>query len=502
MKLSLITVTLSLLPLASAVVAAEAPGRWQTLAKDLQSDVVAVRRAAARQLAQRTPREAVPALIQALDDAEPAVRSDVARALAAVKDSRATPALVRHLGDADPSVRCYAAYALGEIHDRQAAGALLAALEDPAWVVREQAAWALREIGDRTVATQLVDRIVGRQAAGRGPRDTTGPGPSPQQLRQILWILQRLERPAVLTQLKKHLQHPSAGARQRVVVALGALGTDDTWPDLVRVTLADAAPEVRLAAIRVLARAHQGGVIESLARVAERDHDPRVRQAAQHAVDQWAERSGLSAHWSFDEQPPHATIVRDVSGNGNDGRRMGGAAYVPGKLGLAVQCGPGAFVELGRPVAIPVGNRAFSVMAWVKTAAADGVVVARGGAFCGFSLYLKEGRPKFGIHCEQEGPSYIAAAPADQAVNDDQWTHLTGVVQRDQIQLYVNGQLAAEAATEGFLPGDCGQGMEIGFDAGNSPAELVTACQGLIDEVKVYESAVSPAEIALEMRRQ
>jgi hypothetical protein len=78
--------------------------------------------------------------------------------------------------------------------------------------------------------------------------------------------------------------------------------------------------------------------------------------------------------------------------------------------------------------------------------------------------------------------------------------HLAGVVHSDRIELFVNGKLAATAKTDGFLPGDPGQGMEIGFDVANSPAEITDAFQGVLDEVKVFQAALSAEEIAQQSR--
>ena len=104
----------------------------------------------------------------------------------------------------------------------------------------------------------------------------------------------------------------------------------------------------------------------------------------------------------------------------------------------------------------------------------------------------REGRAG-GIHRVQEGPSYIAAGEK-QVVGS--WAHLAGVVKSDRVELYVNGSLAATAKTGGYIPSECGQGMEIGFDVANSPAEITDNFEGLIDEVKVYHAALSEEEIA------
>jgi hypothetical protein len=50
-------------------------------------------------------------------------------------------------------------------------------------------------------------------------------------------------------------------------------------------------------------------------------------------------------------------------------------------------------------------NGYLTIMAWAKSDAPSGVVVARSGAFCGFSLYIMDGVAKFGIHRERDGPA-------------------------------------------------------------------------------------------------
>jgi len=37
--------------------------------------------------------------------------------------------------------------------------------------------------------------------------------------------------------------------------------------------------------------------------------------------------------------------------------------------------------------------------------------------------------------------------------------------------------------------------MEIGYDVSNSPAEIIDSFEGIIDEVKIYQTALSEEEI-------
>ena len=82
-----------------------------------------------------------------------------------------------------------------------------------------------------------------------------------------------------------------------------------------------------------------------------------------------------------------------------------------------------------------------------------------------------------------------------QPVTGD-WTHLAGVIDKDRVALFVNGKLVATGKSDGYLRGAGGQGMVIGFDVGNSAAEICDALEGVIDEVKVFGAALSEEEIA------
>jgi len=198
----------------------------------------------------------------------------------------------------------------------------------------------------------------------------------------------------------------------------------------------------------------------------------------------------LVAHWSFDDKS--STVAKDVSGKATDGQ-IKGCTVAEGKVGAALRFGKGKYIELGRTQKPSVAQTPFTIMAWIKPEAPTGVVVARGGAFCGYSLYIKDGFPKFGIRRSKEAPADIVAG-REKIGNG--WTHLAGVVANDRIELYVNGKLAASAKTGGLMTSNGGQGMEIGFDAGNSAVEITDAFEGVIDEVKQFDAALSAEEIA------
>ena len=449
-----------------------APSPVEEHVRDLRSSVPAVREHAAVALSRTGDPSAVPALIEALKDPDKNVRREAAKALGFLKDARAAAALSQALRDRDTNVRFYAAYALGEIRDATTAPALLQSLHDEAWSVRDQAAWALRDIGGPAITRQLVARLKQDGA------DVT----------PIVWILRHVGGDDVTAPLVAMLNDGDERTRLRAARVLGELPSKEAVEPLIA-TLKDTSPGVRLAAVQALLKMGDDRAEKPLKELVAREKDPSVRKAAEAAALRMSRRGDLVAHWSFDDRSTR--VAKDVTGRSVDGKVLG-CTPVKGKVGHALRFGKGKYIELGRPAGLLVGNRPLTVMAWVKSDAPSGVVVARGGAFCGFSLYIKDGVAKFGIHLVEDGPAYIAAGKT-QVVGS--WVHLAGVIRQDRIELFVNGKLAATAKTRGYLPGECGQGMEIGFDVGNSAAEITDPFQGIIDEVKVYHAALAERDI-------
>ncbi|MBN2450898.1 MAG: HEAT repeat domain-containing protein [Lentisphaeria bacterium] len=466
------------LALAAAVWAEPAVAVRQGLA-DLRSPVSLVRIQAARALGRLRAAEGVGPLCEALGDADAALRRESARSLGLIRSAAAVPHLVTALSDRDANVRFYAAYALGEIGDTRAVGALRPALSDPVWNVRDQAAWALREIAGPGQIADLVSLL---------ESDTA-------DLPHIRWLLAHAKPPeAVVGPLAKLASHPRSEVRLRAVETLVDLGGKAVVPPLIEV-LRDPELRLRRLAAHSLIAGRDERSLAPLRELAARESDAELKSVVGKAILTLSVHPSLQGYWSFDDRSTET--ARDVTGRGSNGE-IKGCTPVEGKSGSALRFENGAYIELDKPPALAMGQTPFTVMAWVNSEAPNGVVMARGGAFCGFSLYIMDGKPKFGIHLIQDGPAYIAAG-TDPVVG--RWVHLAGVMREDRIELLVDGSLAASAKTPGLIPGNAGQGMEIGFDVANSPAEICTAFQGIIDEVMFFGAALEPEDIRKQAER-
>jgi HEAT repeat protein len=136
-------------------------------------------------------------LTQLLGDADPELRAFAAEVMGKVAGPTEALALEAALKDEDIDVRARAADSLGKLRFRQSRPGLLEALEDPEWEVRAQAAKALGHIGDAEDAERIVQCLRDsewwvRQNAAAALREMEEAGEGP--LIEALWDQDRFAR--------------------------------------------------------------------------------------------------------------------------------------------------------------------------------------------------------------------------------------------------------------------------------------------------------------------
>ena len=120
-------------------------------------------------------------------------------------------------------------------------------------------------------------------------------------------------------------------------------------------------------------------------------------------------------------------------------------------------------------------NRSYSITANVellKGGAAQGVIVAAGGYFAGFSLYLQQGRPKFTYN--YFGSKYTtlegkeALVPGNASLRYDFAYDGGGLGKGGIGKLYVNDVLVAEGRFDATVPlgFTADETLDIGMDTG------------------------------------
>jgi hypothetical protein len=196
----------------------------------------------------------------------------------------------------------------------------------------------------------------------------------------------------------------------------------------------------------------------------------------------------LVAAFSFNEGSGAA--VGDSSGNGNVGTVQGAVWTTAGKYGGALSFNGSARVVVADSPSLRLSS-AMTLSAWVKPSSQATWwqdVVYKGDD----DYYLEGSSPSGGAPATggtfAGGPLYGTGAPPVGA-----WTHLAVTYDRTTLRLYVNGaQVASRARTKAMVTSS--HPLEIGGDG-----IYGQFFQGVIDEVRVYNRALSASEIQSDM---
>ena len=201
--------------------------------------------------------------------------------------------------------------------------------------------------------------------------------------------------------------------------------------------------------------------------------------------------SGLVAAYAFQEGT--GTATGDASGNGNGGS-IGSATWTSqGKFGNALTFnGTDARVTIPDAPSLRLTN-AMTLEAWVYpttvTSAWRDVVYKGDDNYYLSGTSAPSGRPAVGgIFAGSYGEAY---ATANLPLNT--WTHLAGTYDGGTLRLYVNGAEVASSAKSGALSTSSNP-LQIGGDA--LYGQYFT---GRIDEVRVYNTALSAAQVQTDM---
>jgi subtilisin family serine protease len=199
--------------------------------------------------------------------------------------------------------------------------------------------------------------------------------------------------------------------------------------------------------------------------------------------------TGLVAAYGFNQTS--GTQVVDASGQGNTGTLSGGTWSAAGKNGAALSFTANGFVTIPDAASLDLTS-GMTIEAWVRPTSNTGwrtVVLKEDVGGLAYALYSSNGsRPSAYVHTNADVGLNGAAA---LALNT--WTHLAMTYDGATLRMFVNGVQVSSMPSAGAITATSGA-LRIG---GNSVWSEYY--RGLIDDVRIYNRALSGAEIQTDM---
>lgn len=217
------------------------------------------------------------------------------------------------------------------------------------------------------------------------------------------------------------------------------------------------------------------------------------------ALYNWA--PGPVGHWNFDENS--GTTAFDRSGNGNDGTLTNSPTWSNGKYGGALDFDGTNDVNISESDELDL-NSTITVMAWVRrdnTGDHDAIFSKR-NTFSAAS-------PGYGLTLDSSGPARVEVSDGTTEYDfystkniDSNWHHITAIIDKNiasNNKIYVDGVMDLDTGSN--------WGSVTGGIYSNAISERVGLVQddtfrmdGLIDDVKIYNYARTPAQILQDMK--
>jgi len=227
------------------------------------------------------------------------------------------------------------------------------------------------------------------------------------------------------------------------------------------------------------------------------------QQAKASVVLKTATDTGLVAYWSFDEGS--GTTAEDFSpANANTGTLTNGPTWVDGKVGKALSFdGTDDYVTMGDQASLEINNNSLAFGGWfyidAYPAASNRMFLMTKGGVSGYEYELTvneyaSSSNKFTATLFTTTTATYITVVSNTVPPLNTWFHVMGVWDKDAVSLkiYYNGTLEnTSTSTAGILHTTRTANFEVGRRSDNVEAKL----NGLADEVRVYNRALSGTEI-------
>jgi hypothetical protein len=206
----------------------------------------------------------------------------------------------------------------------------------------------------------------------------------------------------------------------------------------------------------------------------------------------------LVAHWKLDETS--GTVANDSAGANNG--TVYGATWTTGQINGALSFdGVNDYIE-GSSSPFDFANTTFTVSAWFKTTATQGMIVTEGGCYGGWMLRTGNiSVTETGllmVQLKESGALNAYLAKTATSYNTDTWYHVAAVITTNtsnpagnHADIYVDGLIVPTTELKPYSYAPATPNWRIGARYDVSPVYF----NGKIDDVRIYDRALSAQEI-------
>jgi len=216
----------------------------------------------------------------------------------------------------------------------------------------------------------------------------------------------------------------------------------------------------------------------------------------EHNANSSSLKEGLVAYYPFNGN------ANDESGNGPDGTVNGASLSTDrhDKANNAYDFDGKSWIDLPQSEKLKFGAEDFTYSAWIKTSNIPDhakIIFGEDENRDPFRLFFiwpsadrssgKPGSATFGVR-GSNGKSIYLSSP--EVVSDGKWHHLIGTKNGSTFSLALNGKIIAQKSNAEIDSSDSGRNVRIG-----ARHNQLAAFTGLIDDVRIYDRALSADEI-------
>jgi hypothetical protein len=198
--------------------------------------------------------------------------------------------------------------------------------------------------------------------------------------------------------------------------------------------------------------------------------------------------TGLQAHYEFEGN------ANDSSGNARHGTSMGNPRFAAGKIGQAIQLFAADYLVITGYKGI-LGSNPFSISVWIKTSLPEQQQIVL------YGTDVSGQRCEFRVH--DNGHIRIGSGAGQveslSAVNDGGWHHVVVTISENatnsssDVRVYIDGQDNTTESTDPD-PYDIVADMDVAI--GYRTSRNDRGFLGQIDDMRIYDRVLSPAEAA------